>query len=152
MVTLGFLNHQQYLNKVSNWSLTTRQPLEQEHLNSNLETSIKMFSVHFHLLVAKLLLGYLGWLKHWNQCYTPVNQHSWLENGPGWKMYFVLKTGIFQPAMSVFQRIDPTYFNRCTFCPWTVPPWSLTVRPWTFTGPKRRGSSSDHHFSGANCC
>ena len=34
--------HQQYLNKVSNWSPTSRQPLEQKQLNSNLETSTNM--------------------------------------------------------------------------------------------------------------
>ena len=28
-----------------------------------------------------------------------------------------------------------------------VPPGSLTVRPWKLPGPKRKGSSSKHHFS-----
>ena len=28
-----------------------------------------------------------------------------MENGPGWKMYFLLKMGIFQPAMLVYQRV-----------------------------------------------
>ena len=30
---------------------------------------------------------------------------SWLENGPEMKMYFLLKIGIFQPAMLVYQRV-----------------------------------------------
>ena len=38
--------------------------------------------------------------------YTPVNQHSWLQNGRfDLKMYFLLKMGIFQPAMLVYQRV-----------------------------------------------
>ena len=37
--------------------------------------------------------------------------HSWLENGPGLKMYFLLKMGIFQPAMLVYQRVDNTSEN-----------------------------------------
>ncbi len=28
-----------------------------------------------------------------------------MENGPGLKMYFLLKMGIFQPAMLVYQRV-----------------------------------------------
>ena len=28
-----------------------------------------------------------------------------VENGPGLKMYFLLKKGIFQPAMLVYQRV-----------------------------------------------
>ena len=36
--------------------------------------------------------------------YTPVNQHSWLEHGPGLKMYFLVKMVIFQPAMLNFTR------------------------------------------------
>ena len=39
--------------------------------------------------------------------YTPVNEHSWLENGPGWKMYFLLNMGIFQPAMLIHQTLVP---------------------------------------------
>ena len=31
--------------------------------------------------------------------------HSWLENGPNSKMYFLLKMRIFQPAMLVYQRV-----------------------------------------------
>ena len=48
--------------------------------------------------------------------YTPVIQHSWLENGPGLKMYFLLKMGIFQPAMLVYQRVTAKeYFSQKTF-------------------------------------
>ena len=33
-----------------------------------------------------------------------------MENGPGLKMYFVLNMGIFQPAMSVYQRVTGLNF------------------------------------------
>ena len=32
---------------------------------------------------------------------TLVNEHSWLENGPGMKMIFLVTMGIFQPASAV---------------------------------------------------
>ena len=34
-----------------------------------------------------------------------------MENGPGLKMYFVLNMGIFQPAMSVYQRVTGAKYN-----------------------------------------
>ena len=37
--------------------------------------------------------------------YTPVNIAGWKIL----KMYFLLKMVIFQPAMLVYQRVDPTY-------------------------------------------
>ena len=37
--------------------------------------------------------------------YTLVNQHSWLENGPGMKMYFLLKMGMFHCYVSVPEGI-----------------------------------------------
>ena len=33
---------------------------------------------------------------------------SWLEHGPGLKMYFLLNIGIFQRAMLVYQRGSTT--------------------------------------------
>ena len=38
-----------------------------------------------------------------------------MENGPGLKMYFLLKMGIFQPAMLVYQLLDSEccQFRRC---------------------------------------
>ena len=38
--------------------------------------------------------------------YPLVNEHGWLENGPGLKMYSLLKMGIFQPAMFVYRRVN----------------------------------------------
>ena len=38
-------------------------------------------------------------------CYTPVCPNIAMENVPGLKMYFLLKMGIFQPAMLVYQRV-----------------------------------------------
>ena len=38
--------------------------------------------------------------------YPLVNKHSWLENGPGLKMYFLLKMVILQPAMLVYQIVN----------------------------------------------
>ena len=32
-----------------------------------------------------------------------------MKNGPGWKMYFLLKMGIFQPAMLVYQRVSTIF-------------------------------------------
>ncbi len=46
--------------------------------------------------------------------YTPVTWHSWLENGSGLKMYFLLKMGIFQPAMLVYQRVSHISFTNPT--------------------------------------
>ena len=37
--------------------------------------------------------------------YTPVNKHSWLEHGPFEDVWTLLKMGIFQPAMLVYQRV-----------------------------------------------
>ena len=35
-----------------------------------------------------------------------------MENGPGLKMYFLLKMGIFQPAMLDYRRVPPFYGNK----------------------------------------
>ena len=53
---------------------------------------------------------FIFWLVE-NPNYPPVNKHSWLENGPGMKMYFLLKMGIFQPAMLVYQRVHVFYLQ-----------------------------------------
>ena len=37
--------------------------------------------------------------------YPPVISHSWQENPPFESMYFLLKIGIFQPAMFVYRRV-----------------------------------------------
>ena len=34
----------------------------------------------------------------------------YLENGPGLKMYVLLKVGIFQPTMLVYQRVPTNYY------------------------------------------
>ena len=60
-----------------------------------------------HFVVALLVSSYFGrtLAKNYLQHYTPVIQHSWLENGHGLKIYFLLNMGIFQPAMLVYWRV-----------------------------------------------
>ena len=43
----------------------------------------------------------VGWVVYTlpdSNIHSGINKHSWLEHGPGLKMYFLLKMGIFQPA------------------------------------------------------
>ena len=57
------------------------------------------------------------WLYSWirSRCYC--NLHSGnlyniaMQNGPGLKMYFLFKMGIFQPAMLVYQRVMNWFFD-----------------------------------------
>ena len=38
--------------------------------------------------------------------YTPLKTNIAMENGPGLKMYFLLKMVMFQPAMLIYQRAN----------------------------------------------
>ena len=51
-----------------------------------------------------------------------MDQHSWLENGPGLKMYFLLNMWIFQPAMlvvGIFKKCvhTSTFKSGCQMVP-----------------------------------
>ena len=49
--------------------------------------------------------------------HPPVIWHSWLENGPFFQIYLLLKMGIFQPAnVSLPEGIHPSGFIRTRYC------------------------------------
>ena len=50
--------------------------------------------------------------------YTPVIEYSWLENGPGLKMYFLFKMGIFDCYVSSPEGISiDNIFKHVLFSP-----------------------------------
>lgn len=46
--------------------------------------------------------------------------------------------GIFEPAMSVYQRMCPTNFKRCRSCPWTAPRAKFNSTPLHLPSQKER--------------